>query len=126
GEIRPQPALRLGDRHALPRRVVLDLVASDAADGEVAGLRVAEVEPADARSGQRGERLGQLQPGPCRDEEREQLRLLAVVGAGRIAERRPDAAIVLSEQVVAREALARRVPLPAGALVDPFREGLRE
>ena len=50
GEVRPQPALGLGHgRCRLRAGVVLDLVAADPADGEVARLRVGEVEAADAR-----------------------------------------------------------------------------
>ena len=44
-----EPALDLGDRHPLACGVVLDLVAGDQVDGEVAGLGVGEVEAADRR-----------------------------------------------------------------------------
>jgi len=50
GEVRAEPALHLGGGHALALRVVLDLVAPDFADHEVAGLGVGEVQAGD-RSG---------------------------------------------------------------------------
>src|SRR5579885_2681151 len=126
GQVRAQPALDLLDRSLLARGVVLELVAPDPADGEVACLRVGEVEAADRRG--RGHRvaLGQVDPEPPRPQEVEQLALLAVVGAGRVAERRADAPEPLRDQVLAGEALLRRVPLPPGARLQPLREGLRE
>ena len=59
-------------------------------------------------------------------EELEELRLLAVVGTGRIAERRPDPAVALVDEVVVGEVLAGRVPLAPGLLVEPLGERLRE
>ena len=61
GEVRAQPALGLVERDALPGGVVLDLVAPDPADREVARLRVREVDAADARRRGRREGLGQLE-----------------------------------------------------------------
>src|SRR5438105_8464064 len=42
-QVRAEPALGLGERDALAGGVVGDLIAGDAADGEVARLRMAEV-----------------------------------------------------------------------------------
>ena len=61
-------------------------------------------------------------------EQPEQRRLLGVVGLGRIAGRRADAAIGLADQLVRREALVGRVApeLVAHALVQALGEGLGE
>src|SRR5437763_1102298 len=59
-------------------------------------------------------------------EEREQLRLLAVVRAGGIPERRPDAAEPLGDEVFGREPRALLVPGTARDLVEVLRERLRE
>ena len=48
-QVRREPALRLGERHALPGRVVGQLVATDPADPEVVALRVPEVVAGDRR-----------------------------------------------------------------------------
>src|SRR5712692_2520138 len=97
GQIRSEPALRLGERDALAVGVVGNLVARDAADGEVARFRVVEIESADARARDRREGLGQLHPGAVGGEQLEELRLLAVVRAGGVAEGRPDAAVALRD-----------------------------
>src|SRR4051794_2659076 len=47
-EVGREPALGLGDREALPAGVVGDLVAPDAADGEVPRLRMGQVDAAHA------------------------------------------------------------------------------
>ena len=46
-QVRRQPAFNVADRHALARRVVLNLVARDEVDREIARLRVGEIKPAD-------------------------------------------------------------------------------
>ncbi len=61
-EVRTKPTLRLRDLETLARRVVLHLIATDAADGEVAGPRVAEIDPADGRGRRHRVALGQLDP----------------------------------------------------------------
>ena len=49
-----------------------------------------------------------------------------MIGAGRIAGRRPDAAVLLGHQFLVRQCFVRRVApeLLADALVEPFRKGL--
>src|SRR5262245_37608543 len=49
-EHRREPFLRFGDRPALARGIVLDLVALDFADAEIVAVGMAEVEPADRRA----------------------------------------------------------------------------
>ena len=122
-QIRPQPALDVGHRLTLPGSVVLELVVADPPDREVARLGVREVDAADRRSRRHREALGQLDPNLARAEQVEELRLLAVIGAGRVAERGPDAAEALGQQVVAGELLAGRVPLAPRARVQPLGEG---
>src|SRR5579862_264049 len=124
GEVLPQPAFDLGHGLALAGRVVLELVGADPADGEVARLRVREVETAHGRCGRHRERLGQVDPDRLRAQQAEELPLLAVVGARRIAERRPDAAEALRDELGRRELLVRRVPLAAHARMQPFGERL--
>ena len=88
-------------------RVVLDLVRADALDREVLRLRMREVESADRRRRRHRERFGEIQALRARIEQVEQPRLLAVIGAGRIAEGRTDAAILLVDQIVVRRARRR-------------------
>ena len=59
-------------------------------------------------------------------EQVEELPLLAVVGAGGIAEGRPDAAVALGDQLFGRELAALLVPLPPRDLVQILGERLRE
>ena len=65
-------------------------------------------------------------PSSSRAEQREQRPLLGVVGAGRVAERGPDPAVALGDQLLARELLAGRVPLAPRPLVELLGEGLGE
>ncbi len=90
-------------------RVVLELIASDPADVEVLRLRVAEVQAAHRGRRQHRERLGQRDADSRRVEQPEQRGLLAVIGTGRIAERRPDAAVLLADQVLVAQS-ARTLP----------------
>src|SRR5581483_5805578 len=125
-QVRAQPALDLADRLALAGGVVLELVVADPADGEVPGPRVGEVDAAHGGGGGHREALGQLDPEPARIEQVEELRLLAVVRAGRVPERRPDAAVALGDERARVEALVRRIPLAPRAFVEPLGERLRE
>src|SRR5262249_58849854 len=94
---------------------------------EVSGRGVCEVEPADARRGQHREVLGEAHSGRGGIEQREQRGLLAVVGAGRVAERRSDAAIAFLPQFLLRKTLVAPVsPFPAYARMQHLRERLRE
>src|SRR5205807_3496938 len=85
-QYRPQPAFRFGDRYGLAARVVLDLVAADLADHEVARVGVREVQARDGGGGGHRERLGQLHTNRRSVEEIEQSALGGVVGACGIAE----------------------------------------
>src|SRR5205085_10506174 len=62
-EVRPEPPLDLGERHALADRIVLDLVAAHASDREEARLRMSEIDPAHARPGDHRARLRQRDTG---------------------------------------------------------------
>src|SRR5690348_5662663 len=126
GEVLPQPALGLAGGDSFPRRVVRKLVGADATDREVPRLGMVEVDAADARRGQGRKRLGELEPLLLCAQQREQPRLLAVVGTGRIAEGRADAAVALGDPLVVRELLVRRVPLAAHLFVLPLGERLGE
>src|SRR5262245_17670388 len=86
-EVLTEPPLGLGERHALPLRVVGDLVATHPPDREVARLRVAEVETADARTRCRRVRLGEPDARLVCGEQPEQGALLGVVRTGGIPER---------------------------------------
>src|SRR5262249_52089184 len=111
GEVLAKPALGFRDRHPLPSGVVRDLVLADSADREVARLGVAEVEAAHARPRRRRARFRETDAGLGRVEQAEQRALLGVVRARRVAERRPDAAEALPDQLIPGQRLARRVPL---------------
>src|SRR6202008_475161 len=89
-----------------------------------AGVR--EVDTADRRGRRHREALGQIEPGGAGAEQVEELRLLAVVGTGRVAERRPNAWVALAQEGLPVEVLVGRVPLAAGASVEPLGERLRE
>src|SRR5690606_32422278 len=123
GQRRGQPPLDLLDGHPLPPRVVIDLVAAERADVEVRRLGVGEVEAADGGRRRHREVLGE---GGARVglgvEEAEERDLLGVIGLGRVAGGRADAAVALADEVVVREVLLRRVApeLPADALVEPL------
>src|SRR5579872_6971961 len=121
-----QPALDALDGLALTGRVVVELVAPDPADREVARGRVREVDPAHRRRRRHRERLRQVDPDRVRPEQPEELLLLAVVGAGGVAERGTDAAKALRDEVAGRERLVRRVPLAPCLRVQPLRERLGE
>src|SRR5262249_11227245 len=92
-----QPALGLRDRPAFTPRVILDLIAFDLADAEVAGLGVAEIEPAYRRARPHGEAFGQLDADPLAFEQAEQRSLLGMVWLGRVTRCGPDAAIFLGD-----------------------------
>src|SRR5450759_4028000 len=92
-----EPARGFVHGPALATRVVLELVAADAADAEVVRLGAPEVEAGDRRRRQHRERLGEADPGARLGlEQREQRRLLGVFRAGRVAGGRSDALIPVS------------------------------
>ena len=68
-----------------------------------------EVEPAHRRGRRHRTGLGQLHADAPRAEQVEEPALLGVIGARGIAERRPDAAILLGDQIVVRELLGAAV-----------------
>jgi len=59
-EIRPEPLLDFLDRHSFPLGIILDLVAAELADGEVAGLGSGKIETGDGAGGIHGQALGIL------------------------------------------------------------------
>src|SRR5882762_25634 len=68
-EIRPQPALRFFAREPLAARVVLDLLAVDLADREVARLRMRDVPTTHRRGRIHGVGLGEADAGAALDVE---------------------------------------------------------
>src|SRR6478672_7942713 len=119
GEVLAEPALALGEGDPLSLRVVRDLIATDATDGEVARLRMAEVEAAHARPRRR--RIGLREPDarPPGFEQLEQSVLLRVVGTRWVPERRTNSSEPLADAFLARERLVGRVPRTSGHLVEP-------
>ena len=126
GEVGREPALDLFETLSLAPSVVLDLLTPDTSDTEVTRRRVRQVDSADACRRCHGAALGELHSRALRTEQSEQLALLGVVRAGRVAERRPDAAVALLEQLFVRQALLGRIPGPARALVQVLGVGLRQ
>ena len=120
----PEPVLDLGDVQAAAGRVVLDLVAADPADGEVPRGGVGEQQAAHARRRRHRVGLGQPDAALVGAEQVEQLPLEAVVGTGRIAQRRPDAAEPLGVQLLDGRVGVRLVPGRAGLEVEVFGERL--
>src|SRR5690606_27366219 len=115
-QIRRQPALGLRNRPAFAARVVLDLVAADAAEHEVAAVGMAEVVAAHGRRRQHG--------------------LVGVLGAGGVAGGGAEPPVLLGEQRAVVERLVGRLApqFPAHALVhalgqrlgQPVGEGLEQ
>src|SRR5487761_2576403 len=56
---RRKPFIGIRQRHILAPRIILDLIASNLADGEVLRLRMREIESAHRRRGPHGVALGQ-------------------------------------------------------------------
>src|SRR5688572_13947508 len=105
-QIGRKPLLGFGNRHCLAARVILDLVAPDFSDREVARLRVRQVEAGHRRGGQHGAGLRQADAGvPLSVEQREQRALLGMVRAGGVAGRGPDAAVSLGNELCALQPL---------------------
>ena len=80
GQHRPQPRLDLGDGHALAPRVVLDLVAADAVDGEVLACGCAKYRPLTLAAGVIANDSVSAMPMRLGVEQVEQPPLLGVVG----------------------------------------------
>src|SRR4051794_14658011 len=124
-EIWSEPALDLVHGHPLPCRIVVDLVLAEPADGEVAREWMREVDAADRRGRRHGVGLRQRGAGGgFRPEQVEELPLLGVVRAGRIAECGPDAAEALRDELLPGQLLARLVPFAAHELVQVLGECL--
>src|SRR5438045_9259278 len=83
-----------------------------------------EVDAAHARGRRHRIGLREREAGFLRAEQREELRLLAVVRAGGVPERGPDAAEALRDQLFGRERWARLVPGTARGLVQVLGERL--
>src|SRR6185503_20861909 len=77
-ELRPEPALDLSDWHAFSGGVVLDLVATQPPEQEVARIRMREIESADAGGRPHGAGLGERQADLLRPQQLEEPPLLAV------------------------------------------------
>src|SRR2546425_5730912 len=80
-EIRAKPALHVCERQPLAGGIVLDLVAADAADGEIPRLRMPQVDAAHARCRDHRARLRERDADVFGAEQLEELELLAVVRA---------------------------------------------
>src|SRR5690242_20518900 len=98
-QVRTEPALNLFDRETTAYGVILDLVATEAADTEVAGGGVREDQAADRGGRRHRERLRQPETELVRLEQLEQFLLLGVVRARRVPEGRPDPAEPLRVQI---------------------------
>ena len=123
-KIRCEPSFDLGHSHALTPSVVFDLVARDAIDGEVARVRMREVEAADRSGWEHGEVLRERDAGALLGGEQvEEDSLLGVVGARGVAGRRPDAAVLFVDELLVTQILVSAVtPVRAGALVQQLGE----
>ena len=107
---------------AAPLGIIVELVAADPGDSEILAVAVAEIKAGHGRGRQHREILGQRHSARIAAEHVEQDRLQAVVGAGRIARRRADAADI-SRGSAARWRDARRHSPTAGC--GPRRGALR-
>src|SRR5690348_9332256 len=111
-EVRPQPALGLFERNSAPLRIFLELVAADLRHSEIVAVAMAEVEARDRRGWKHREILGERDLPGITAEHVEQDWLQTVVGTGRVARCRPDAMILLADQLLVREMLLRIAPQP--------------
>ncbi len=104
------------------------MVAVDLAQAEIARFRVSEVEPAYARAGPHRERLRDQHAGVLLHiEQLPERALLGVIGARWVTRGRPDAAILLLNELrVAQAFFAAVAPLLADALVQAFGKGFRQ
>src|SRR5574340_1269406 len=109
-EIRRQPALGGFKVHAFALGVILNLVAVDLADGEVAGFGMREIKPADRRRWPHGEMLGDLYAGaPFDIQNLPDAGFFGVLGTGGIAGRGADTFVLLLDQGIVVELLIRRI-----------------
>src|SRR2546430_12424657 len=114
-EIRREPALDGLDRLAFALRVARDLILADASNCEIAGLEAREIEAAQARGRHHRRVFGEIDARVTRVQEFEQLEFLAVIRTRRIAERRPDAAVLLRDDFRLRRRGLVDAPVVAGA-----------
>src|ERR1017187_7765380 len=95
---RPEPALHFGNGVAFALGQIFNLVLAEFAHGEVFGVRVGEIKAADARPGPHGKTFREFDTGMLLSVEQvPKNRLLRVIGTGRIASRRADAAIFFGD-----------------------------
>ncbi|CAM2147891.1 NAD-specific glutamate dehydrogenase [Paraburkholderia tropica] len=115
-----------GERHAAAE--VRELVLADLADGEIRAVRMREIEARDARRRQHRQRFGHAHADLVGLQHVEHVALDEVVRAGRIAGRRTDARVLLGDQRVVVERLARRIApqVAAHACVHRLGERFRE
>ena len=126
-DIRRQPPFRCRQIPALAAGIVLDLILLDPPDAEIVRLRVAEVQTRHAGRRVHGEAFGKRHAGLGRRvQDAEQLGLLSVIGLGRIACGRTDAAVLLADQGLDVEELIGGVAPQLGAhlAVHGLGEGL--
>src|SRR5438067_1790412 len=96
-EIGAKPALDLLDWLAFPARVIEDLILADAPDRKIPRRGMSEVQAADAGRRRHRRVIGQVDAGGSRVEQVEQFELLAVIGAGGIAEARTDPSVCFGD-----------------------------
>src|SRR5206468_9524779 len=111
-EVRPEPPLRLLERHAAPRRIILELVAPDPRDAEILAVAMPEIEAGHSGGRKHREILGQRDFARVPTEHLEQQRLEAVVRAGGVARRGADALVFLADQLLVRQMLLGITPQP--------------
>src|SRR5438094_551365 len=95
-EVRRKTPARLVEGNPRARRKIPELILADLADGEIARVRVREVEARHRCGGQHREALGHRHVDSVGFEESKQRPLHRVVGTSRITGRRTNAAILLA------------------------------
>lgn len=125
---RGEPAFHFGDRFLFPLRVGLQLVAADAPDVEVFGIRVGEVETGYGAGRVHRFIFGEGDAGALGSfEEVEEGILFGMVGRGGIAGSGADAAVLFGDQVLGAQFVGLFVaPLEADLLVEVLGIGLGE
>ena len=90
--------------------VIGGLILLDPGQTEIIGLRMTDIEPRDGRAGPHRHAVGQMHAGRgLGPKQPEQGQLFRVVGLGRIAGRRADAAIGLAHQLIGGKVFLGRI-----------------
>src|SRR6266851_7249131 len=127
-QILPKPSLDLCHAHPLAFVIVADLIAVDFAETEISRFRVGKIEPTHARAGPHRKRLSDQHPGVrLHIEQTPKGAFFRVIRACGITRSRPDAPILLLDEIRVTQALRTTVtPFIPHSLVQAFGESFSQ